>query len=132
MPEGMWQRMARDALVGFAASTVSDIVANPLRVLKTMKQSYGIDTASPESLSYKEALQIVMDGPGGIMSLFQRGLFARMITNGVQSMIFTVLLGMQTAKEEERERNDTDVEADADERELVTEKPETVDDVPVG
>lgn len=93
VPDGPLRRVARDAAVGFIASTVSDVSANPVRVLKTMKQSYGLDSA--ETLTYKGALKLVADGEGGIVSLFHRGLLARITTNGVQSMIFTVLMGLQ-------------------------------------
>jgi len=93
VPTPRARRVARDAFVGFAASTASDLVANPMRVLKTLKQSVGLERS--ETLTYSEALSLVMEGPGGLWSLFHRGLWARMVTNGVQSMIFTILLGAQ-------------------------------------
>lgn len=80
----MWN-LLRSAVIGFASSTVSDCVSNPLRVLKTFKQS------SSETLTYREAIESLLSDDKKL-ALFSRGLLSRIIINGFQAMIFTLLL----------------------------------------
>lgn len=80
----MWN-LLRSAMIGFASSTVSDCVSNPLRVLKTYKQS------SSESLTYREVIESLLSDDKKA-ALFSRGLLPRIIINGFQAMIFTLLL----------------------------------------
>ena len=81
----------RSAFIGFMASAVSDTVSNCLRIIKTVKQSTTSDGI--KSLSY---LQIVdtLYKEGGLHGIFGRGLMTRIITNGIQSIAFTVLWKM--------------------------------------
>ena len=78
------KKFARNALIGFCASFVSDTTSNSVRVLKTYKQTH------PEGISYVNcAKNIVKDD--GILSLFGRGLKTKILTNGIQGMMFNVL-----------------------------------------
>lgn len=81
---GRWPRLVRSAAVGFAASLVSDVAANPLRVLKSTVQT----AAAP--MSYLAAARAVAaaDGPAG---LFTRGLGAKICINALQGVVFSVL-----------------------------------------
>ena len=74
----------RSAGIGFLASLVSDVVANPLRVLKATVQS------SSTQLSYATALVNVLSN-GGLRALLTRGLSAKLLMNALQGCLFTVL-----------------------------------------
>ncbi len=76
--------LARSAGIGFCATVVSDTVSNSLRVLKTTKQSHA------EAISYRQAATEVM-AKDGVMGLFTRGLKTKIIANGMQGMLFSVL-----------------------------------------
>lgn len=78
----------RSAFIGFAASAASDTVSNFLRILKTVKQSASADGV--RSLTYLQIVRNVYE-EGGIAALFGRGLTTRILTNGLQSILFTVL-----------------------------------------
>lgn len=79
----------KDAFIGFIASIVSDSLSNFLRVIKTTKQA---STTVQSTITYKEAVQIVF-AADGLKGLFGRGLLTRIIANGIQSMLFTVIWG---------------------------------------
>jgi hypothetical protein len=79
--------LGRNALIGFSASAVSDTVSNSIRVLKTTKQ------ASPVAITYRQAAQGVID-KDGVQGLFLRGLKTKILANGLQGMLFTVLWRM--------------------------------------
>ena len=73
----------RSALIGFCCSFVSDCVSNSVRVVKTAKQT------SREAASYfAVASQIVAQD--GIAGLLFRGLGTKLLSNGLQAMLFTV------------------------------------------
>lgn len=74
----------RSAGSGFAASVVSDVFANPARVLKAQ-----VVTASG-ALSYGMALRGVLSD-GGVVALLSRGLGAKLIANALQGLVFSVL-----------------------------------------
>ena len=84
----------KDAFIGFIASVISDSMSNFLRVIKTTKQS---STTVNSAISYKEAIQIVF-AADGLKGLFGRGLSTRILANGIQSMLFTVIWGALKAK----------------------------------
>ena len=63
---------------------MSDCISNSLRVLKTIKQ-----TNADANLSYGQALKSVVDKDGWA-GLFGRGLQTRLLTNILQSMVFSV------------------------------------------
>ena len=93
--------LARNAVIGFAASALSDTVSNSIRVLKTTKQ------ASPTAISYHQAAASVI-AADGVQGLFFRGLKTKILANGLQGMCFTILWRMgQDAlakKDEEAQR----------------------------
>jgi hypothetical protein len=76
--------LCRNASIGFTASVISDCCSNSIRVVTTTKQTHS------SYLSYNEALNIVIK-EDGIIGLFTRGLQTRILANGLQGMLFTVL-----------------------------------------
>jgi len=77
-------KLGRSALMGFAASIVSDTCSNSMRVIKTTKQT------SKEVITYYQAVRLVVDKDGWF-GLFGRGLKTRIITNGLQGLLFSVM-----------------------------------------
>ena len=75
--------LMRNAGIGFTSSVMSDCVSNSLRVMKTMKQTQS------ENIDYKKTLSNVIK-KDGVQGLFGRGLKTRILTNGIQGMMFTV------------------------------------------
>lgn len=63
---------------------VSDTVSNSVRVIKTVRQTY------ETPISYLKATQLVVE-KDGIMGLFGRGLKTRLVANGMQGLMFTVM-----------------------------------------
>lgn len=85
-PVGVLGKLCRNAFIGFMASAVSDALTNVIRVIKTTKQA----TASLSSISYMQTVQIILAADGW-KGLFGRGLSTRILTNGLQSILFTVV-----------------------------------------
>jgi hypothetical protein len=79
--------LLRAAGIGFCASAVSDTVSNSIRVLKTNKQ------ASAVAISYRQAAEAVI-AQDGLKALFTRGLGTKIMANGAQGMLFSVLWRM--------------------------------------
>ena len=77
-------KLARNALIGFCSSLVSDTVANSIRVIKVAKQ------ANVDNITYVQATKEIV-AKDGVYGLFFRGLKTRIMTNGLQGMLFTVL-----------------------------------------
>jgi hypothetical protein len=77
-------KLARSALIGFCSSAVSDTCSNSIRVVKVYKQ------ANTETISYPEAVKRVIK-EDGIKGLFGRGLSTKIVANGLQGMMFSVL-----------------------------------------
>jgi len=77
-------KFARNALIGFCASIISDTTSNSLRVIKTTRQTY------EKPLSYVEVVKHVVK-TDGLMGLFGRGLKTRIMANALNSMLFSVL-----------------------------------------
>jgi len=77
-------KLGRNALIGICSSAVSDTVSNSLRVVKTIKQ-----TSSDADFGYVAAIKGVIE-KDGYKGLFGRGLKTRLLTNIMQSMIFSV------------------------------------------
>ena len=77
------QKFLRNGLIGFSAAVISDCCSNSLRVIKTTKQTHSIP------ISYTDTVKLILkdDGIGG---LFGRGLKTRVLTNGIQGIVFTV------------------------------------------
>lgn len=76
--------LARQALMGFASSVVSDSCSNSLRVIKTARQTSAVVESYP---------QVVRDvlAKDGFVGLLGRGLKIRIATNGCQGLMFSVL-----------------------------------------
>jgi len=82
--EDFWMKLARRAMIGFIASVTSDTISNSLRVLKTYRQTHS------EKVSYPKAFQEVIK-TDGVFGLLGRGLKTRILANGLQGCLFTVL-----------------------------------------
>ena len=91
---------ARLALIGFVSSVVSDVSSNPIRVVKTTKQSFAarkaLDSEAKRSGDAQDDgtyLNIVLNvaKKDGVQAFFTRGLSTRILANGLQSIVFTVV-----------------------------------------
>ena len=78
------KKLGRNAFIGICASAVSDCVSNSLRVLKTVKQ-----TNPDPNIGYVAGAKMIIEKEG-LKGLLGRGLKARLITNIMQSMVFSV------------------------------------------
>lgn len=76
-------RMARNGLIGLAASATSDVVSNSIRVVKTFKQT------STVAISYPDVIRKVI-AEDGLSGLFLRGLGTRVLAHGINGIVFTV------------------------------------------
>lgn len=77
------KKLLRNAFIGFNAAVISDCCSNSLRVIKTVKQT------SKNNISYPAVIKNIVN-KDGITDLFGRGLKTRIITNGIQGILFTV------------------------------------------
>lgn len=75
--------LSRNAVIGFSASFVSDTISNSVRVVKTIKQT------NAEKISYPDVVKQVI-AKDGIKGLMFRGLGTKILTNGLQGIIFSV------------------------------------------
>ena len=84
--DGQLKKTARNAGIGLAASFVSDVSSNSIRVLKTYRQT------SKVSVGYLTAAKeiIAKDGLVGWNGLLFRGLQTRIVSHGINSAVFTV------------------------------------------
>jgi len=73
----------RNAGIGFTSSVISDCVSNSLRVIKTMKQTQA------NNIGYGKTIHEIYY-EDGFKGIFGRGLKTRILTNGIQGMMFTV------------------------------------------
>ena len=98
----IFMKLGRSAFLGLVASCVSDCCSNSLRVIKTTKQTAGLNevNAIKESdvvevevsgeISYIDAVKIILEKDGWA-GLFGRGLQTRLLTNAIQGAAFSVL-----------------------------------------
>lgn len=77
-------KLGRNAVIGFCASAVSDTCSNSIRVVKVYKQS------NKEQISYPETVRRILK-EDGVMGLLGRGLGTKLIANGLQGLMFSVL-----------------------------------------
>lgn len=77
-------KLGRNAFIGFVATCTSDTLSNSIRVIKVYKQS------NTEAISYPEAAKRVI-AEDGMLGLFGRGLKTKLIANGFQGIMFSVL-----------------------------------------
>ena len=75
---------SRNAFIGFSASAISDTCSNSIRVLKTYRQT------NTQKISYLNSIKEIVKNDG-IQSLFGRGLKTKIISNGIQGALFSVL-----------------------------------------
>lgn len=78
------QKLGRQAFIGFCASVVSDSISNSLRVVKTYRQ------VNETRISYLSAARAVI-ATDGVRGLFGRGLKTRILANGLQGLMFSIL-----------------------------------------
>ncbi|KAI5894161.1 mitochondrial carrier [Schizophyllum commune H4-8] len=78
------QTLARRAFIGFCASVVSDTISNSLRVVKTYRQ------VNETKIGYMDAARAVI-AADGLQGLFGRGLKTRILANGLQGLLFSIL-----------------------------------------
>uniref|UniRef100_A0A7S4B640 Mitochondrial carrier protein n=1 Tax=Chrysotila carterae TaxID=13221 RepID=A0A7S4B640_CHRCT len=76
-------RQIRSAAIGLASSFNSDVISNSVRVVKTAKQTH------PDGISYLATIQMII-AADGVSGLMFRGLGTKILSNGVQAMLFTV------------------------------------------
>jgi hypothetical protein len=76
--------LLRQAFIGFCATLLSDTISNSLRVLKTYRQVHEGD------IGYVAAAGRIV-AEDGLFGLFGRGLKTRIIANGCQGIMFSVL-----------------------------------------
>ena len=89
-PHATLESILRSAIIGFTASAVSDTISNFIRVIKTVKQSLSAESSSSHDVSYTFTCSRIIN-EGGCVALFGRGLFMKIIANGLQSILFTVI-----------------------------------------
>jgi hypothetical protein len=78
------KKLSRAAFIGFCASAVSDTVSNSIRVIKTTKQTATVP------MTYPEVVRTVVQ-KDGVLGLMGRGLKTKIISNGIQGLMFSVL-----------------------------------------
>ncbi|KAK7432983.1 hypothetical protein QQZ08_000454 [Neonectria magnoliae] len=76
--------LLRLAFIGFCASVVSDSISNSLRVVKTYRQ------VNDTKVSYMEVATLIVREEG-IFGLLGRGLKTRILANGLQGLLFSIL-----------------------------------------
>ena len=78
-----FKALVRSAVIGFCCTLVSDTISNSIRVMKTMKQT------SETQITYQQAFNEVI-AKDGYQGLFLRGLKTKLMTNGIQGVIFSI------------------------------------------
>ena len=78
------KELGRRAILGFCASAISDTCSNSIRVCKVYKQSY------PDQISYPQVVRNVIK-EDGIRGLMFRGLETKILANGLQGILFSIL-----------------------------------------
>jgi hypothetical protein len=78
------KKLMRSAVIGFCASAISDTVSNSIRVIKTTRQTATV------TMSYPQVVKHVIE-KDGLIGLFGRGLKTKLISNGMQGLMFSVL-----------------------------------------
>lgn len=85
IPGGPFMKLVRSAFCGAVASSVSDVVSNGIRVVKTKKQTH-----ADANIGYAGAAKEILD-KDGVTGLLFRGLETRIYTNVMQGAFFTVM-----------------------------------------
>lgn len=79
----LYNNFIRNAIIGFSSSVISDTCSNSLRVIKTSKQTHN------NNLGYIEIIKEIIN-KDGLIGILGRGLKTRILTNGLQGVIFTI------------------------------------------
>ena len=74
----------KNILLGFASSAVSDMITNPIRILKTYKQS------NKDNISYRQTVIEIVKSKG-LLNFYVRGLPSKLLLNGLNSALFLVI-----------------------------------------
>ena len=105
--------LLRSATIGFCASAVSDTLSNSIRVVKTVKQA-----TAGEYMSYRDVI-LKVHSESGLRGLFGRGLMTRILTNGLQSILFTVIWKLMSRRDmEANSTKSKDFEKKPEERQM--------------
>jgi hypothetical protein len=88
---GIAGTLLRNAFMGFCGSLTSDLISNSIRVLKTVRQTHDVP------ISYAGAAQMVI-AESGIQGLMFRGLSSKILANGLQSVMFTIIWRMMKSR----------------------------------
>jgi len=83
-PDDYIKKFARRAVIGFVSSVISDCCSNSIRVCKTYKQT------STEAITYPQLVKTVIEKEG-VVGIMTRGLKTRILANGLQGLMFSVL-----------------------------------------
>ena len=103
----MHKRLLRSAFIGFCSSFVSDLCSNSIRVIKTSKQ------ASSVPVTYLDVAREII-AKDGVLGLMGRGLGTKLLSNGVQGVMFSVLWRLgQDAFEKREIRSPSEIEIQA-------------------
>ena len=78
------KKLGKQAGIGFCSSVVSDTCSNSFRVVKTYKQTY------QEEITYRSIVKDIVKKES-IYGLLFRGLETRILVNGLNGMLFSVL-----------------------------------------
>lgn len=79
------KKMGRYASIGFCSSLVSDTCSNSTKVIKISKQ-----TAKDSNTSYSQIIKNIIQKQG-FKELFGRGLKTKIMINGIQGILFTIV-----------------------------------------
>ena len=82
--DDLTKTLIRSAFIGFCSSFVSDFCANSVRVIKTTRQTMGTNEG------YIAIVRGIVE-KDGVLGLAGRGLKTKIITNGVQGLVFSVV-----------------------------------------
>ena len=83
-PEG--NEIVRNGVIGFIAAFNSDICSNSLKVIKTNKQTQ-------QNVSYNIIINTIIEKEG-IQGLLFRGLKTKILINGIQGMVFSIVFNL--------------------------------------
>lgn len=97
-------KLFRSAFIGFCSSFISDVCSNSIRVIKTSKQ------ASTVPVTYMAVAREII-AKEGVLGVMGRGLGTKIISNGIQGIMFSVLwrLGQDYLEDKERAAKESQV-----------------------
>jgi hypothetical protein len=78
------EKICRSGAIGFASSSISDVSSNMFRVIKINRQT------NLQTQGYGELMREIV-AKQGVVGLLTRGLSTKILSNGIQGMVFTIL-----------------------------------------